>query len=197
MSYYLLAVKDNQPTLRQDIETTFTEAEDDRQRAVDESPRAEVEVFEDVDKDHGRVEKRTVTICRNLSWLTTSERWTSLSCIVQVTRERTDLTTGKTSCETAYYIGSQKDVPPPKMAANIRRHWAIENELHWVLDMAFREDEARHRARNTAQNMTTLRHFALNIVKSHKQRKLGVANTRKRAGWDRPFLLELLKGAAA
>jgi len=61
---------------------------------------------------------------------------------------------------------------------------------------AFREDEARHRARNTAQNMTTLRHFALNIIKGDKARKLGVANTRKRAGWDRGYLLDLLKGAA-
>lgn len=194
---YLLAVKDNQPTLRQDIEATFVEANDDRVRAIDESPRPAVEVFDEVDKGHGRVERRTIKVCRNLSWLTTAGRWDGLSFIVQVTRERTTLTTQKTSVESAYYIGSRKSAEASKVAATIRRHWSIENELHWVLDMAFREDEARHRARNTAQNMTTLRHFALNIVKSDRRRKLGVANSRKRAGWDRSYLLQLLKGAAA
>jgi hypothetical protein len=69
-----------------------------------------------------------------------------------------------------------------------------ENQLHRVLDLAFREDEARHRARNTAETMTTLRHFALDIIKSDKMRMLGVANTRKRAGWDRSYLIELLTG---
>ena len=68
----------------------------------------------------------------------------------------------------------------------------FENGLHWVLDLAFREDEARHRARHAAENMTTLRHFALNIIKSDPDRKLGVANTRKRAGWDRSYLIKLL-----
>ena len=67
--------------------------------------------------------------------------------------------------------------------------------MHWVLDIAFREDEARHRARNTAQNMTTLRHFALNILKRDSTRKIGVANSRKRAGWDRNYLIQLLTGA--
>jgi hypothetical protein len=65
-----------------------------------------------------------------------------------------------------------------------------------VLDLAFREDEARHRARNTAQNMTMLRHFALNIIKQAPGRKLGIANTRKRAGWDRSYLVELLTNSA-
>ncbi len=123
---YLLAVKDNQPTLHRDLQTTFDEAADSRQRTVDEQPRPPCEVTQDVDKGHGRVESRTVTLCR---------------------------------------------------------------------DLAFREDEARHRAKNTAQNMTTLRHFALNIIKSDPDRKLGVANTRKRAGWDRDYLIKLLTNA--
>jgi len=192
---YLLAVKDNQPTLRQDIAATFAEAADERRRTVDEQARPAVEVFEEVDKGHGRVEKRTVALCRDLAWMTTAERWPGLSCVVQVTRERTVLATQKTSTERAYYVGSSLRGAVAKAAQTIRRHWSIENELHWVLDMAFREDEARHRARNTAQNMTTLRHFALNIVKQDSKRKVGVANSRKRAGFDRNYLLELLMGA--
>ena len=71
---------------------------------------------------------------------------------------------------------------------------ATHHQLHWVLDVAFSDDQARHRAGNTAHNMTTLRHCALNIVKQDKTRKVGVATCRKRAGWDRNYLLELLAG---
>ncbi len=191
----LLSVKDNQPTLHEDLQTTFAEAADARHRTVDEQPRPTVEVSQDVDKGHGRLETRTVTLCRDLSWVTTADRWSGLSLVAQVVRQRTVLSTGKTSTETAYYIGSDTGATAATASAAIRRHWSIENSLHWVLDLAFREDEARHRAKNTAVNMTTLRHFALNIIKSDPDRKLGVANTRKRAGWDRDYLIKLLTDA--
>jgi predicted transposase YbfD/YdcC len=192
---YLVAVKENQPSLHADLVATFVEADDERPRTVDEEPRPAVEIFEEVDKGHGRVEKRIVKTCRDLSWVSSATRWTGLEYLVQVTRERTLLSTATTSTETAYYIGSDREVSACQAGHMIRRHWAIENELHWVLDIAFREDDARHRARNTAQNMATLRHFSLNIIKCDKGRKLGVANSRKRAGWDHDYLLELLKGA--
>ncbi|MBK6849067.1 MAG: ISAs1 family transposase [Proteobacteria bacterium] len=86
------------------------------------------------------------------------------------------LSSGKTSTEVAHYIGSG---PPPaaaRVAALVRGHWGIENELHWVLDMAFHEDQARHRARNTAANFTTLRHCALSLAKQDATRQPGVAN---------------------
>jgi hypothetical protein len=82
-----------------------------------------------------------------------------------------------------------------KVARTIRRHWGVESELHWVLDMAFHEDDLRHRARNTAQNTTTLRHFALNVVEQDGERKVGIATCRKRAGWDRTYLIKLLTTA--
>jgi predicted transposase YbfD/YdcC len=111
-------------------------------------------------------------------------------------RQRTDVATGKTSTEKAYYIGSDADASAELAGGHIRRHWGIENGLHWVLDIAFREDDARHRAGNTAKNFTVLRHYALNIIKLDKKRKLGVANSRRRAGWDRTYLIGLLMGAA-
>ena len=193
---YLLAVKDNQPTLHEDVQSTFAEAADERRRSLDEQPRPAVEVFDEVDKGHGRVETRTVSLCRDLSWITTSERWPELSFVVQVVRQRTVLVTERTSIETAYYIGSDSDATSATAGSAIRRHWGIENSLHWVLDIAFREDEARHRAKNTAANMTTLRHFALNIIKQDPDRKLGIANSRKRAGWDRNYLIKLLTTAS-
>jgi len=190
--HYLLAVKDNQPSLHKDVIATFDEAADDRHRSVDECSRPAVEVFEDTDKGHGRIETRTISMCRDLRWMTTAERWPGLSFVAKVTRQRTQLKTGQTSIETAYYIGSDPRIKASAAATWIRRHWSVENELHWVLDMAFREDEARHRARHVAQNFTTLRHFALNLLKRDPDRKLGVANSRKRAGWDHDYLLRLL-----
>lgn len=193
---YVLAVKENQPTLHEEIAKTFEEAVDERVRTTDELPRPKTEQVEDIDKNHGRLEERIVKICHDLSWLTGASNWMNLSYLVEVTRKRTILSTGNTSVEVSYYIGSDAQVTASQVAQTIRRHWSIENELHWVLDIAFREDEARHRAKNTAQNMTILRHFSLNIVKQDKTRKLGVANSRRRAGWDRDYLLHLLHGGA-
>lgn len=194
---YVLAVKENQPTLHEDIVKTFAEAKDDRTRSCDELERPAVETAEETDKAHGRLEKRTIQLCRDLSWLTTADRWPGLAFVAQVIRERTVLTTEQTSTATAYYIGSNSSANATDTAYKIRRHWTVETQLHWVLDIAFREDEARHRARNTAQNMTTLRHFALNTIKQDTERKVGIANSRKRAGWDHGYLLSLLTGSSA
>ena len=125
-----------------------------------------------------------------------NDRWAGLACVVKVTRERTVLATKKTSTQVAYYIGSDAKLDVAGAARRIRRHWSVENELHWVLDMAFREDEARHRARHLAENLTTLRHFALNLLKRDPERKVGVANSRKRAGWDHEYLLRVLTSEA-
>jgi predicted transposase YbfD/YdcC len=185
---------DNQPTLSQDIERTFAEAADKRTRSRDELERPTLEVFEEHDKGHGRVEKRTVRLCRDLGWLTTAEKWSGLAFVAEVLRETTVLGTDRTSSETTYYIGSDRDACAEEAGSTIRRHWGVETKLHWVLDVAFREDEARHRARNAAKNLATLRHFALNIVRQDSERKVGVANSRKRAGFDRNYLIKLLTG---
>jgi predicted transposase YbfD/YdcC len=191
---YLISAKENQPTLRRDIETTFTEADDPRRRSCDELARPEVETYEEHDKGHGRLEKRAVRLCHDLSWLTTVESWSGLAFVAEVRRETTVLTTGKTSLETSYYIGSEPSCSAESAGQTIRRHWEVESKLHWVLDIAFGDDDARHRAHNTAQNLAILRHFALNIVRQDSGRKLGVANSRKRAGWDRGYLVKLLTG---
>lgn len=189
---YLLAVKENQPALHKEVVETFAEAADGRKRSVDEHPCPPVDVFQETDKAHGRIEKRSTKLCRDLGWMMTAARWPGLACVLQVTRERTVLATGKTSTETAYYIGSDANLDAASAAHRIRRHWSVENELHWVLDMAFREDEARHRARNLAENLSTMRHFALNLLKRDPDRRLGVAASRKRAGWDHQYLLHVL-----
>ena len=111
-------------------------------------------------------------------------------------RQRVILATGKTSTETVHYVGSGRPPDVERVAQLIRGHWGIENELHWVLDMAFGEDQARHRAKNTAANVTTLRNFALSAAKQDQTRALGVANSCKRAGLDRAYLVHLIAGGA-
>lgn len=192
---FCLAVKENQPRLYAEIAETFVEAADARKRTADEAPRPKVSLYEETDKGHGRIEQRTLEVCRDLTWMTTADRWRGMTFVARVTRQRTQVASGETSMETSYYIGSANNVSPAHVAKQIRRHWAIENERHWVLDMAFREDEARHRADNLAQNMTTLRHAALNILSRDPKRKLGIANSRKRAGWDHAYLLSLITQA--
>jgi predicted transposase YbfD/YdcC len=190
--HYLLAVKENQPALYKDLAATFSEVADERVRSIDERARPIAEVFAETDKGHGRVETRSLELCRDLGWMMTADRWAGLAFVIKVTRERTVLATKKTSMETAYYIGSDTKLDARGAAHRIRRHWSIENQLHWVLDVGFREDESRHRARNLAENLTTLRHFALNLFKRDPDRKLGVANSRRRAGWDHGYLLHVL-----
>jgi predicted transposase YbfD/YdcC len=193
---YLLAVKDNQPTLHSDIKMAFEEALDDGPRPLDQ-PALTLESHTTIDKEHGRIEERTVHVCADLSWMTTAQDWKKISFIALVESKRTELSTKKKSTERRYYIGSESGATSENVGNMIRRHWGIENKLHWVLDMAFREDDARHRAGNCAANFTTLRHFAVNLIKLDKTRKLGVANKRKIAGWNREYLVHILSGALA
>ena len=189
---YILAVKSNQPLLHRQVQDTFVELDDLRQRTLDETPRPQAETFEETTKDHGRIETRRVRVTQDLDWVMSQERWKGLGFVAEVTRERVLVRSGKTTTETAWFVGSGKFVCAERVARIIRNHWGIENELHWTLDMAFNEDRARHRARNTAANMSTLRHFALSIIKRDPNRKLGVANSRKIAGFRRDYLVTLI-----
>ena len=189
---YLLAVKQNQPTLHADIHEAFSDALREYRQPMD--PPLAVERWSDTNKDHGRIEERTLLLCRDLSWITRRDQWKELAFIARMENTRIDVRTGKVTTEHRYFIGSDSQSSSEKVGQLIRRHWGIENELHWVLDMAFREDEARHRAQHCAANLTTLRHFTLNLIKNSPNRKLGIPNSRKRAGWDRTYLIELLTG---
>ena len=191
---YLLAVKENQPTLFRDIVASFEDAVDGRRRPLDEPGPLAVTRYEETDSGHGRVEERECLVCTDLSWLSTASEWPGLKYIARVQSRRTVLRTEKVSTECRYFIGSQADVSASVVARRVRNHWGIENGLHWVLDMAFDEDRARHRAGNCAQNLSLLRHVALNLLKAEKTCRLGVPNKRRKAGWDRSYLLTVVAG---
>lgn len=181
---YLLAVKANQPSLRADIEDAFTTA-----------PPDILDTVVDLDKGHGRIEQRTVTVSREVDWLTGDRRFPGelrlpgAATIVRVA-SRTEF---KDRCrfETRYYISSAT-LTAEAAAAAVRGHWGIENSLHWVLDVTFNDDMCRLRTGHGARNMAVVRHFAINLVRAAKDKK-SIKLRRKLAGWDTHYLASILE----
>jgi predicted transposase YbfD/YdcC len=180
---YLLAVKDNQPKLKEAIEATLSH----RKPEVYVNPL--IDFHEEGQKNRNREEIRRCWTTASLSKLEMTEEWKGLTQIAMLESERT--INGKTSVERRYYICSATASAKEILQAS-RDHWGVENKLHWVLDMAFREDECRVRKGHGAENLARLRHFALNLLKQDKTAKIGVKNKRLRAGWDHDYLLRLL-----
>jgi predicted transposase YbfD/YdcC len=180
---YLLAVKTNQPSLHAEIERFFTDP-----------PAAAVEVHRDFDKGHGRIEERICRLSRQVDWLSGERRFPGeyrfekIAVIAMI--EAKVETKAKTWTERRYYISSRL-LAARQLAEAVRDHWRIENSLHWVLDVTFREDLARVRKGHGAKNMAVVRHFALNIVRPAND-KLSLKTRRKRAGWDPKYLAGLL-----
>jgi len=186
---YLLAVKENQPTLHQAIQNYFAEANQADFEGY------EIDFEETFDKGHGRLESRRCWVGYDaLPYLEGSPNWEALQTIVMVEYERT--VKEKTTIEHRYYISSTKE-----SAANLlngsRMHWGIENSLHWRLDIAFREDESRIRKGNGAENLAILRHIALNLLEKEETAKVGIKNKRLMAGWDDSYLEKVLAGLAS
>lgn len=183
---YLLAVKANQPILRAEIETFFEDLPPDP---------ANIDV--DLDKGHGRIEQRTVTVARQVDWLSGDRRFPGelrlpgVATIIKV-QSRAELK-DRSRFETRYYIASQP-LAAKQAAEAIRGHWGVENRLHWVLDVDFKEDQSRLRKGHGAKNMAVVRHFAINLVRSAKD-KHSIKLRRKRAGWDPKYLADILNAS--
>ena len=183
---YVLALKGNQGGLHNDVQERFSYAQ--------ETGFVDCDYHKTVEKDHGRIEIRecwTISSLEYLAHLRNLSKWANLRTIVMVKRERR--VGDKVEIETQYYISSL--VSSAKHILNaVRRHWCVENGLHWVLDIAFREDDSRLRKGNGAQNFAVLRHIALNLLKQEKTAKCGIKNKRLNAGWDMDYLLKVLAG---
>ena len=187
---YVLALKDNQPTLRQDVEAFFHEA------LEKDFAGTEHRSLVTNDKGHGRKEQRHYYVAAVPKALAQKHpEWQGLKTLGMVYRERR-VGKGVASEEMAFYISSM-DLKVKPFAEAVRGHWSIENNLHWVLDVSFREDESRARKDHSAENLGMVRRIALSLLKKEKTAKGGVACRRKRAGWSNAYLLRVLQGAAA
>ena len=171
---YILALKGNQGTLRDDVELFAQE-----QKAV-AFKNTSVSQDTTVDGDHGRIETRTVTVFHDIGWLQQNHQWPGLKSVVMVESERE--TEGKVETETRFYITSLT-LLANAVGPMIRSHWMVENGLHWVLDMIFRDDECRVRTDNAPFNLAIVKHIALNVLRTGKSRD-SLRMRRKVAAWD-------------
>lgn len=180
---YLLAVKDNQPTLHADIESYFETA-----------PPEEVEKVETVGKEHGRFEVRNHTVSQVVDWYAAERsypgapRFPKLTTIAMV--ESRIERGAKIETERRSYISS-RPLSAAAFAEAARGHWAIENKLHWSLDTTFGEDLSRLRTGHGAKNMAVVRHFALNLLRQVADKR-SIKRRRKRAAWDPKYMMEIL-----
>ena len=185
---YVLALKGNHSTLHQDVQLMHAAAERTGFRHLQHQTLPAW-----VEKDHGRLETRRYWLVDDpayLRYLNRENAWAGLRGIGIVQAERE--VQGVTTTETRYYLCSVTDVREFERA--VRGHWGIENKLHWVLDVAFREDANRTRQGDSAQNLSMVRHLALNMLRQDKTGKGGIKTKRLRAGWDERYLLQVLRG---
>ena len=179
---YLLALKENHPNLLAEVEGIF-EAECEQQ--TDNTTG----FSETVESHHGRKETRRVWSVAAPDWLRNGEQWRDLQSLilVEARREIKD----QVSTEERFYISSL--APDAKRAAEVvRSHWGVENSLHWVLDVAFREDDSRVRVGNAAENLALVRKITHNLLQHEKTLKRGIKTKRLKAGWDHSYLLTVL-----
>jgi predicted transposase YbfD/YdcC len=145
------------------------------------------------DDGHGRLVRRRVFACPDVGVFTTLEDWPGLRAVLAVETIRGIPGRGKVTAEIRHYLASAA-LPPETLAAAIRRHWGIENGLHWVLDVTFREDASRVRERNAARNLALLRKIAINLARADGSLKASLRGKRKYAGWDDAFMATLIAG---
>ena len=179
---YILALKGNQTTLREDVEVFV-----DEQKALKYKDTT-ISTHATVDADHGRIETRNYTVIHDVDWLQARHQWPGLNAVVVVDSQRE--INGKITNETRFYITSIV-LLANLVGPMIRAHWAIENSLHWVMDMVFRDDECRVRTDHAPANFATCRHIAYNLTRKAPG-KDSIRLRRKTAGWDDEYLASLI-----
>lgn len=183
---YIFAVKGNQGTVYEDLHLLFEGFEQTNYEGV---------IFETLkshSEGHGREEFRHIFVVKESEYrhyLRRAGAWKHLKSLAKLVTIRA--TAQKTEISTRYFISSW-DASAHDFLSAIRDHWQIENGLHWVLDIAFREDASRIRKNHAPQNMAIMRHIALNLLKNERSSKVGIAAKRKIAGWNNDYLLKVL-----
>ena len=184
---YVLALKENQPTLYAKTKTLMDEA------LLLGFKDMIYDLHRQVDSDHGRIETRSVWITPEVEHLgSAAEGFEGLSGVAMVESTR-QIIGGNTTTQRRYYLFSHLDVTAELIAGHIRGHWSVENQLHWILDVQFNEDQSRVRRGHAAENLSRVRRLALNLLQQEKTCKKGIAIKRRKAGWDNEYLLKVLQ----
>jgi predicted transposase YbfD/YdcC len=183
---YLLALKGNRKKAHAEVKAWFAA----NAFALDAPLRPCFDAFDD---GHGRLVRRRVFACADLAPFATLKDWPGLATVVAVETIRGIPGRGEVKAEIRHYLSSAR-LPPEALAAAIRNHWRVENGLHWVLDVTFREDASRVRERNAARNLALLRKIALNLARADATLKASLKGKRKYAGWDDAFMAALIAG---
>jgi predicted transposase YbfD/YdcC len=191
---YVLALKGNQEIVHQEVKTFLdsTVAEQKKQRPKGALVPKEVVALKScqtMEKDHGRLETRSYYQSDCLDWFVDKIKWEGLRSVGMVESVRE--LDGKTTVERRYFLSSLK-LDVETFARAVRGHWGVENKLHWVMDVCFREDQSRARQGYAAENLATLRRLALNLLKREKTKKRGIRGKQLNACWHHPYLLRLL-----
>lgn len=179
---YVLALKGNQGTLRDDVEL-FAKEQKARNFKDTTVTRAEA-----IDGDHGRIVTRRTTVFHDIDWLQDRHNWPGLKAVVMVQSER-DID-ANVEAETRFYITSSTETAD-KLAEIVRHHWAVES-MHWLMDCVFRDDECRVRTEHAPANFTTIKHMAHNLLRRHPA-KLSMTSKRLKAGWNEDFLAGVIR----
>jgi predicted transposase YbfD/YdcC len=197
---YLLSLKENQRTFYNEVVDLF---EKQITNSTNLTEQDEQILLLDVDKNHisskqietkkklhGRIEKRKCTVISSTNFPKFRLKWDGLESIIMIESTRT--INNKTSLENRYYISSH--LPDAEiLEPTIRKHWLVENQLHWCLDVSFREDDCRVRKGNAAGNFAIVRHVTLNALKNEKSSKVGIKTKRQKAGWSDEYLAKVVE----
>jgi len=187
---YILAIKGNQPKLYKEVIDIFERIK------TPEFAHYAHQTDTEVVKDHGRVETRECVTINNLGWLFEIHQWEGVKSIAKVTATVYHQASGKETVEERYYISSLSGNAALTNRA-VRKHWYVENKLHWVLDVVFKEDYSRVRTGNGAENLTIIRKIALNTIRMDNSVKTSFKNKRKICGWDDSYALNILQNMKA
>ena len=181
---YVLSLKGNQGLLHEEVAEYFAWAERTDFKDL------EYDYCTTLEKDHGRIEGRRCWVTEDIDWFTEKAEWAGLRSFIMVESER-EVVGQAATVERRYFISSLPADAGQALRA-VRSHWQVENSLHWVLDVAFREDACRTRTAHAPENLATLRHMAVNLLKQERSCKLGIKSKRLKAGWDESYMLKVL-----
>ncbi len=176
---YAVALKGNHGVMHEEVRLYWD----------DKELRKEADHYETVEKGHGRLEERHCWSTEDLDWFQDKAQWPGLRSIGCVESKRT--IQGETSTERRYYLSSLP-ADAKELAEAVRGHWCVENNLHWVLDVVFREDESRVRIGHAAENFALLRRMCLSLIKMEKTSKASLKGRRLSAGWNDAYLEKIL-----